>query len=333
MRNFEYHLASSFKDVTNGQIIAGGTNLLDLMKIQVMAPDALVDITRLDGLSDIQVEGKGLRIGALVTNTALANDARVKAGWPLLSRAILAGASAQIRNKATTGGNLLQRTRCPYFYDTSQSCNKRNPGDGCAAKGGAGRMLALFGTSEHCLAAHPSDMAVALTALEAEVEIYNAAGETRRVRMQEFYQGPGSRPDIENVLGKDDLITAIVLPPPRSGERQIYRKVRDRASYAFALVSIAGSVAMRGETITDLRLAYGSVAPHPWTDRDVARILQNQKASNELFQRAADALVPETAPHPDTDYKRILLRRTFIATMRQLTGLSDPEGSDIARTN
>ena len=333
MRPFDYRRASSFEDVTAGQIIAGGTNLLDLMKIQVVTPDILVDITRLDGLSDIHADGQGLRIGALVTNTALANDARVRAGWPLLSRAILAGASAQIRNKATTGGNLLQRTRCPYFYDTSQSCNKRNPGEGCAAQGGAGRMLALFATSEQCLAAHPSDMAVALTALEAEVEIRSSEGDIRQVLMHEFYRGPGDRPDIENVLAEGDLITAIILPAPRTGERQTYRKVRDRASYAFALVSVAGSVAMEGNTITGVSLAYGSVAPHPWMDHEVARLLQGQKASNELFQRASDALVPDSAPHPDTDYKLTLLRRTFIATMRQLTGLGDTAGTDIARTH
>ena len=332
MRPFDYQRATSFEDVSAGQIIAGGTNLLDLMKIQVMTPDTLVDITRLDGLSEIQAEGEGLRVGALVTNSALANDARVRAGWPLLSRAILAGASAQIRNKATTGGNLLQRTRCPYFYDTSQACNKRTPGEGCAAQGGAGRMLALFGTSEHCLAAHPSDMAVALTALEAAVEIRSADGETRQVPMHEFYRGPGDRPDIENGLGKGDLITAVILPSPHAGARQTYRKVRDRASYAFALVSVAGSVAMEGDTITQVSLAYGSVAPHPWMDHDVVQLLQGETASNALFERAADALVPDSAPHPDTDYKRSLLRRTFIATMRQLTGLGDTAGTDIART-
>lgn len=332
MRPIEYHRAASYDDLTAGQIIAGGTNLLDLMKIEVMTPDALVDITRLDGLSDITADGDGLRIGALVTNTALANDTRVRAGWPLLSRAILAGASAQIRNKATTGGNLLQRTRCPYFYDTSQACNKREPGAGCAAKGGAGRMLALFGTSEDCLAAHPSDMAVALAALEAEVEIRSAEGVTRRVPMHEFYRGPGDRPDIETVLDQGELITAVVLPKPRDGARQTYRKVRDRASYAFALVSVAGSVTMDGDTIADVSLAYGSVAPHPWMYHDVVGLLQGERPSDELFHRAADALVPDSAPHPGTDYKRTLLRRTFIATMRQLSGLGDTAGTDIART-
>ncbi|QFT79949.1 4-hydroxybenzoyl-CoA reductase subunit beta [Roseovarius sp. THAF27] len=332
MRPFDYHRATDFSDATAGQIIAGGTNLLDLMKIQVVTPSTLVDITRLEGLSDITADGDGLRIGALVTNTALAHDARIRAGWPLLSRAILAGASAQIRNKATTGGNLLQRTRCPYFYDTSQPCNKRSPGAGCAAQGGAGRMLALFGTSEHCLAAHPSDMAVALSALQAEVEIHGPDGATRRVPLHDFYRGPGDRPDIETALDDGDLVTAVILPAPRAGSRQCYRKVRDRASYAFALVSVAGSVHMDGDTITDLSLSYGSVAPHPWMNDDVAGMLTGQTASTDLFERAADVLTVDPAPHPDTAYKRTLLRRTFIATMRQLTGLSDPKGTDIARS-
>ncbi len=333
MRPIDYRRASSFDDAAAGQIIAGGTNLLDLMKIEVMTPDTVVDITRLDGLSTIEAEDDGLRIGALVTNTMLANDARVRAGWPLLSRAILAGASAQIRNKATTGGNLLQRTRCPYFYDTSQACNKRSPGEGCAARGGAGRMLALFGTSDQCLAAHPSDMAVALAALQAEVEIRGAEGRRRRVPIHDFYRGPGDRPDIETVLDRGDLITAVVLPRPLEGARQTYRKVRDRASYAFALVSVAGSVTMDGETMSDVSLAYGSVAPHPWMDHDVVAMLEGERPSDALFQRAADRLVPDSAPHPDTDYKRTLLRRTFIATLRQLTGLGDATGTDIARTH
>lgn len=334
MRPFDYIRAEATDDaaLASGQIIAGGTNLLDLMKIQVMTPDKLVDITRIDGLSEIAPEGDGLRIGALVTNTALANDARVRQGWPLLSRAILAGASAQIRNKATTGGNLLQRTRCPYFYDTSQACNKRTPGEGCAAQGGSGRMLALFGTSEHCLAAHPSDMAVAMTALKAEVEVTATSGQTRRIPVQQLYREPGDRPDIETVLEPGDLITAVVLPAPLTGSQQTYRKVRDRASYAFALVSVAAAIEMEGETIAKAHLAYGSVAPHPWTDDAVAGLLEGQTASDALFERAAEALVPTKAPHPDTEYKRSLLRRTLIATLRQLTGLSDAAGTDTART-
>ncbi|PIL21595.1 hypothetical protein P775_03570 [Puniceibacterium antarcticum] len=334
MRPFDYFRATATGDaaMASGQIIAGGTNLLDLMKIQVVNPETLVDITRIEGLSEIVCHGDGLRIGALVTNTALAHDTRVRAGWPLLSRAILAGASAQIRNKATTGGNLLQRTRCPYFYDTSQPCNKRTPGEGCAAQGGSGRMLAIFGTSEHCLAAHPSDMAVALTALQAEVEIRARKGDLRRIPIQQLYREPGDRPDRDTVLEAGDIITAVILPAPLIGSRQVYRKVRDRASYAFGLVSVAAAIEMEGDTIMRAHLSYGSVAPHPWTDDAVAEMLEGQAASDALFANVADALISEGAPHPDTEYKRTLLRRTFIATLRQLTVLADRSGTDIART-
>ncbi|MFW2588757.1 FAD binding domain-containing protein [Sagittula sp. SSi028] len=336
MRPFDYTRASALDEAAQAldpaaQIIAGGTNLLDLMKIQVMTPEKLVDITRIDGLDEITADDGGLRIGALVTNTALANDAQVRRGWPLLSRAILAGASAQIRNKATTGGNLLQRTRCPYFYDTSQACNKRAPGTGCAARHGVGRMLALFGTSEHCLAAHPSDMAVALTALDASVEILSADGTTRQVPMQAFYQGPGDRPDVETVLAQDDIITAVILPAPLDQSRQVYRKVRDRASYAFALVSVAASVKVEDGRITRANLAFGSVAPHPYQNAAVTDLLIGQVPDNDLFARVAEQLTHGSAPHPDTEYKRPLLRRTLIAALRQATGLSDDAGVDTAR--
>ena len=337
MRSFDYVRPDGIGVATlaargGASFIAGGTNLIDLMKLEVMAPERLVDITRL-GLGGIEPTPEGgLRIGALVTNADLAAHQAVRRDYPVLSRALLDGATGQLRNKATTAGYLLQRTRCYYFHDTSQPCNKRSPGTGCAALGGTGRMLALFGTSGHCLAAHPSDMAVALSALQAEVEIHSPDGETRRVPMHDFYRGPGDRPDIETALDDGDLVTAVILPAPRDGSRQCYRKVRDRASYAFALVSVAGSVHMDGDTITDLSLSYGSVAPHPWMNNDVVEMLTGQTASTKLFERAADVLTSDAAPHPGTEYKRTLLRRTFIATMRQLTGLSDPKGTDIARS-
>ncbi|SHI35990.1 FAD binding domain-containing protein [Wenxinia saemankumensis] len=337
MRSFDFHQSGEIGDAAGAlgreaAIIAGGTNLLDLMKIQVMTPERLVDITRLDGLSAIEADGENLRIGALVTNTHLAGDSRIRAGWPLLSRAILAGASAQIRNKATTGGNLLQRTRCPYFYDTSQACNKRAPGTGCAAQGGAGRMLALFGTSPDCLAAHPSDMATALTALQASVEIRAASGEIRTVPMHEFYRGPGDSPDIETVLAPDDIVTAVLLPAPRAGTKQTYRKVRDRASYAFALVSVAAIVKVEDGRIAEASLAYGSIAPHPWMNHAVEEMLVGQAPSDDLFARAGEALTAAPAPHPDTEYKRPLLRRTLIAALREATGLSESaHGVDTAR--
>ncbi|MDO6586395.1 xanthine dehydrogenase family protein subunit M [Salipiger sp. 1_MG-2023] len=327
MRPFDYERATSLHDASErmsdaAAIIAGGTNLLDLMKIQVMTPSRLVDISRLDGLDRIEDHDGGLRIGALVTNTALATDPRVRAGWPVLSRAILAGASAQIRNKATTGGNLLQRTRCPYFYDTAMACNKRAPGTGCSAQGGSGRMLALLGTSEDCLAAHPSDMAVALAVLGASVEIAAPSGEVRTLPVTQLYTLPGNRPDIESDLRQGEIITAVVLPAPRSGTAQTYRKVRDRASYAFALVSVAAVVLMDGDTIAEASLAFGGIAPRPWTDGSVNALLAGAEASDESFARAAAQLVPDSAPQPETEFKRPLLRRTLIATLREATGLA-----------
>ncbi len=335
MRPFEYERAGSLADASGmmgdaASIIAGGTNLMDLMKIQVMTPSRVIDISRLPDMDRIETHGDGLRIGALVTNTALATDPRIRAGWPVLSRAILAGASAQIRNKATTGGNLLQRTRCPYFYDTAMNCNKRVPGTGCSAKGGSGRMLALFGTSEDCLAAHPSDMAVGLAALGAEVEIRAPSGDLRTLPVTQLYALPGNRPDIETHLNEGEIITAVILPAPRAGTQQTYRKVRDRASYAFALVSVAAVVAMDGDTIAEASLAFGGVAPRPWTDASVNAVLAGAKAENATFERAAAQLVPDAAPHEETDFKRPLLRRTLIATLREATGLAGRV--DTART-
>ena len=327
MRDFEYSRAETLEGAAGAlgegaSVIAGGTNLLDLMKIQVMTPARLVDISRLGELQGISEEGDGLRVGALVTNSELAADERIRSGWPLLSRAILAGASGQIRNKATTGGNLLQRTRCPYFYDTAMACNKRSPGEGCAAQEGVGRMLAIFGTSEHCLAAHPSDMAVALAALRAEVEIRSKEGETRHLAVSELYRLPGDRPDIETVLEAGEIITAVRLPAPMAETRQVYKKVRDRASYAFALVSVAAVVEMDGEHIGSAKLAFGGVAPRPWTDPEVEAALEGAVPSDEAFGKAADALIAKANCHPDTEFKKPLLRRTLIAALREATGLS-----------
>jgi xanthine dehydrogenase YagS FAD-binding subunit len=226
----------------SAKFIAGGTNLLDLMKLEIETPAHLVDIGQLP-LAEIEetTEG-GLRIGARVTNSALAADARVRRRYPVLSQAILAGASTQLRNKATTGGNLLQRTRCPYFYDTTKPCNKRVPGSGCAALGGLNRMNAVIGVSDDCIAAHASDMAIAMAALDARVETVAADGTNRTIPIDALYRPPGDRPDIETVLAPGELIHSVILPPPPRG-RQLYRKVRDRASYAFALVSVAFVVA------------------------------------------------------------------------------------------
>jgi xanthine dehydrogenase YagS FAD-binding subunit len=323
---FNYARAATSADATRlahagATFIAGGTNLLDLMKLEVMTPDRLVDISRL-GLGGIdRTTDGGLRIGALVRNSDLAADETVRRDYPVLARALLAGASGQLRNKATTGGNLLQRTRCYYFYDTAMPCNKREPGSGCAAIGGVTRLHAIFGTSQHCIATHPSDMAVALRALDATVEIERADGTSRSVPLGDFYRLPGDTPHIETVLEAGDLITAVVLPPASSA-RQTYWKVRDRASYAFALVSVAGVVRMDGGLIAETRCAFGGVAHHPWRDVAAEQMLVGQEPSVDLFQRAAEALVAGAETQEGNAFKVPLLKRTFIAVLSELTGAS-----------
>ena len=288
------------------------------MKLEVMAPEALVDINRLKLHQIEETEDCGLRIGALVTNSDLANDTRVRRDWPVLSRALLAGASGQLRNKATTGGNLLQRTRCLYFYDRAMACNKRKPGSGCSAREGFNRILAVLGTSEHCIATHPSDMAVAMRALGAEVETLKEDGTTRRLTLDELYLLPGDRPDRETVLEAGELITGVVLPAPVDG-RQTYRKVRDRASYAFALVSVAGIVAMKDGRITTADLAFGGLAPKPWHDAQVEAHLIGEEPSEALFNKAADLLLAEAQGFGDNDFKIPLARRTLVSVLTELT--------------
>src|SRR6186713_1495212 len=266
MKSFSYERASNPAEAAasalrspNAKFIAGGTNLLDLMKLQIEAPAHLVDV---NGLALDELEGTsdgGLRIGALVRNTDLAADARVRRDYGVLSRALLAGASGQLRNKATTAGNLLQRTRCPYFYDTNLPCNKRNPGSGCSAIGGVTRSLAVIGASDACIATHPSDMAVAMRALDVTVETVRPDGKTRNIPIADFHRLPGNTPHIETTLETGELITAVTLPKPVGGTH-IYRKVRDRASYAFALVSVAAIVQRDGSG----RVALGGVAHRPW---------------------------------------------------------------------
>lgn len=323
MRPFEFTRAESAADAMRlagdgATIIAGGTNLLDLMKLEVMAPQALVDINRLD-LGDIdEAEGGGLRIGALVRNSDLAADRRVRDAYPMLAEALLAGASGQLRNKATTGGNLLQRTRCYYYYDTAMPCNKREPGSGCQAIGGITRLHALFGASEHCIATHPSDMAVALRALDARVEIQSQDGVTRMLPLGDFYRLPGDTPHIETVLVPGDLITAVLLPAP-AGARQTYRKVRDRASYAFALVSVAGVLDVEDGRIVRPALAFGGVAHMPWRNPEVEALLEGEAPSVDLFAEAAARLVAEAEPQGGNAFKIPLLRRTLQAVLRELT--------------
>lgn len=324
MKLFDYaradSVATATKDgaVPGARFIAGGTNLLDLMKLQVETPETLVDISRLPLTEIEEREDGGLTIGALVPNSDLAADARVIERYPVLSRALLAGASGQLRNKASTGGNLLQRTRCYYFYDPATQCNKREPGSGCSAIGGENRILAILGTSDQCIATHPSDMAVAMRALEAVIITQKPDGDRRRIAIGEFYRLPGSTPEIENVLEPGELITHVELPPAPEG-KQTYRKVRDRASYAFALVSVAGIVAVEGGRISSARLAFGGLGPMPWRDEAVEAVLVGQEPTDAAFHAAADALLADAKGYGSNDFKIPLTRRTLVATLRELT--------------
>lgn len=320
MKTFDYERASSIDAAVRagGRFIAGGTNLLDLMKLQVETPDKLVDISRLDLDRIEERDDGGLTIGALVPNSDLAADPRVIERYEVLSRALLAGASGQLRNKATTGGNLLQRTRCYYFYDTAAGCNKREPGSGCEAIGGFNRIHAIIGTSDQCIATHPGDMPVAMRALDAVVVTQRRDGDKRRISLGDFYRLPGDTPQIENVLEAGELITHIELPPAPAG-RQFYRKVRDRASYAFALVSVAGVVDVQDGRIASAALAFGGVAHMPWRNPAVEQALVGQAPSTEVFEAAADALLRDARGFGSNDFKIPLLRRTLIACLRDVT--------------
>ena len=320
MKSFEYVRATTPEDAARAgaKVIAGGTNLLDLMKLEVMTPDVLVDVTRLD-MKEIEETGDGLRVGALVTNSELAADARVRRDYAVLSRALLSGASGQLRNKATTGGNLLQRTRCSYFTDPAQPCNKRDPGSGCRAMGGRNRNLAILGTSDKCIATNPSDMAVAMLALDAQVEIRGTDGQTRRVPLDDFYLLPGDTPQTETRLEDGELITAVHIPRPGPG-RHAYRKVRDRSSYAFALVSVGAILGMRDGRIDTVSLAFGGIGTRPWRNREIEAALAGQEPSPALFDRAADILLADARGQGDNDFKIPLARRTLKAALTELAG-------------
>ncbi|UFX43503.1 xanthine dehydrogenase family protein subunit M [Bradyrhizobium sp. 41S5] len=313
MRSFSYERAASpgaaaaaAAGTANAKFIAGGTNLLDLMKLEIETPAHLIDVNGLALDRIEQAADGGLRIGALVRNTDLAADARVRRDYGVLSRALLAGASGQLRNKATTAGNLLQRTRCPYFYDTNLPCNKRKPGSGCAAIGGFSRQHAVVGASEACIATHPSDMAVAMRALDAVVETVRPDGTTRSIPIADLHRLPGDSPDIETVLQPGELITAVVLPKPVGGA-QTYRKVRDRASYAFALVSVAAIVQRDGTG----RVALGGVAPKPW--RVEAAEMELPDGAKAVTAR----LFADAKPTRDNAYKLPLAERTLAAVLRE----------------
>jgi xanthine dehydrogenase YagS FAD-binding subunit len=325
MKTFTYErpatVADAAKAITakpGAKFIAGGTNLLDLMKLEVETPTHLVDVNKLP-LAQVEdtAEG-GLRIGALVRNSDLAADDRVRKSYGVLSRALLAGASGQLRNKATTAGNLLQRTRCYYFYDVSKPCNKREPGSGCSAIGGFNRILAVLGTSEDCIATHPSDMAVAMQALDATVETAAADGSTRTLPIDEFYRLPGKTPQIETNLKPGEIITAVTLPPPPPGV-QIYRKVRDRASYAFALVSVAAIVQAEGGVVRSAKLAFGGLAHKPWRGDKASAVLAGEKADPSTFAKAGDNLMAGAKGYGHNDFKIPLAQRTLAAVLTQST--------------
>jgi xanthine dehydrogenase YagS FAD-binding subunit len=299
------------------KFISGGTNLLDLMKLEIEQPSQLVDISRLP-LRDIEeLPDGGLRIGAQVPNSDAAADARVRTRYSVLTQALVAGASGQLRNMASVGGNLLQRTRCPYFYyPTADGCNKREPGSGCAAIGGYNRIHAILGASDACIAVHPSDMAVAMAALDARVELLGANGATRSVLVVDFHRLPGDTPHIETVLEPGEMITAVVLPSPPPG-RQLYRKVRDRASYEFALVSVAAIVATEQGAITTARVAFGGVAHKPWRSREAEAALVGRPATMATFRAAADAAMARAVGRGHNDFKIELAQRTLCRTLAQ----------------
>ena len=309
--------AAAIARTPNAKFIAGGTNLLDLMKLQIETPQHLIDVNRL-GLDKIEATPDGgLRIGALVRNTDLAADARVRRDYGVLSRALLAGASGQLRNKATTAGNLLQRTRCVYFQDLTTPCNKRVPGSGCSAVGGYTRYHAILGASEHCLAVHPSDMAVAMAALDARVVYLDANGEGR-LPLSTFYRLPGERPELDTTLPSGALTTAVEIPPPPEHARSTYRKVRDHASYAFALTSVAAEVVVTDGTVSSARIALGGVAHQPWRARRAEQSLIGGPATEDAFGAAADAELAQARPLAGNEFKVELTRRAVVATLLSL---------------
>ncbi len=313
MKAFSYERPQTVADAAaavmrrpEAKFIAGGTNLLDLMKLQIETPTHLVDVNRL-GLDRIDgTPDGGLRIGAMVRNTDLASDDRVRRDYGVLSRALLAGASAQLRNRATTAGNLLQRTRCHYFYDTAQPCNKRQPGSGCSAIGGINRQHAVLGASDACIATHPSDMAVAMRLLDAQVETVQPDGGTRVIPIADFHRLPGNTPEVETVLARGELITAVTLPRPIGG-KHIYRKVRDRASYAFALISVAAIVQPDGSG----RVALGGVAHKPW------RVEAAESALPQGARAVSTQLLAGARPTEHNAYKLTLVERTLSAVLAQ----------------
>ena len=323
MINFEFSRATDVADAVRqiasdpeARFIAGGTNLIDLMKYDVERPMRLIDITRLPLKSVEETPSGGLRIGALVPNSDLAYHPIIEKRYPLVTSAILAGASQQLRNMASTGGNLVQRTRCFYFYDVATPCNKREPGSGCSAIHGINRINGILGTSESCIATHPSDMCVALAALEAIVHVAGPAGE-RAIAFADFHRLPGDTPHIDTNLKPDEIITAIELPARGFAANYSYLKIRDRLSYAFALVSVAAALELEGGRIKEARLALGGVAHKPWRDLEAEAALRNQTADSNAFAKAAQILLRDAKGFSHNAFKIDLARRAIVRTLTQ----------------
>jgi xanthine dehydrogenase YagS FAD-binding subunit len=317
MNNFTYSRANSVTDAVqrassdrNAMFIAGGTNLVDRLKVFLDEPSQLIDISRLEMKKIEKLPNGSLRLGALVTNTAVADNTDIRRDYPILARAILAGASQQIRNVATVGGNLLQRTRCPYYYDTAFPCNKREPGQGCPAISGINRMHAILGASDQCVAVNPSDMNVALAALDAVVEVVGAKGK-RQIPFTEFHRLPENTPQRDTNLQPGELITAVILPPVPFAKSGVYLKLRDRTSYAFALISVAAAIDLKNNQIQDVRLAMGGVAHKPWRPTAAEKFLIGKTAETATFQQAAEIALKEAKPLSDNAYKVELAKRAI----------------------
>ncbi len=310
--------AKTAQQGANIRFVAGGTTLIDLMKLEVETPERLLDINRLPFDKIEELPNGGLKIGATVRNSDLAHHQKVQKDYSVLSQALLSGASAQLRNLATTAGNLLQRTRCMYFRDTAMPCNKRTPGTGCSAITGSNRMLAILGTSEHCIATNPSDMCVAMAALEATIHIQGAKG-SREIAIGDFHLLPGNTPNRETVLEPGDLITHVTLPPPRSGSKQIYLKLRDRASYEFALASAAVVINVAGGNVSYVRIALGGVGTKPWRSHEAETAIAGKPASAANFRSAAEAALRQAKPQSENKFKIELAKRCLVHALQTAT--------------
>jgi xanthine dehydrogenase YagS FAD-binding subunit len=333
MNSFDYSRAMSLSEAAQEALaedtsfLAGGTNLIDLMKENVARPARLIDINRLPLASIEELEDGGLRLGALATNAETAYDARVQERYPLLASAILAGASPQLRNAATNGGNLNQRTRCYYFYDTAAPCNKRTPGSGCGAIGGVTRIHAILGASDQCIATHPSDMCVALAALDAEIRVTGPMSE-RKIAFHEYHRLPGSEPWQDNTLNKGELVTAIDLPKDGFADNYTYLKLRDRLSYAFALVSVAVAMRLDGGRIVDVRVALGGVAHRPWRRPEAEAALTGQAPSRAAFSIAASAILEGAVGQGGNNFKIPLAHKAIVRALEQAANKTPQSQTD-----